>query len=78
MDKVIRDGEVAILYSPGFGAGWYSWHGVEELLYDPNIVGMLENEADVDEIMEYLNNKYQANEHYFGGAEQLAVHWLPV
>ena len=22
MEKVIRDGNVAVLYSPGFGAGW--------------------------------------------------------
>ena len=25
MDKVIRDGKVAVLYSPGFGAGWSTW-----------------------------------------------------
>ena len=26
MEKVIRDGKVAVLYSPGYGAGWsYSW-----------------------------------------------------
>ena len=22
MEKVIRDGKVAVLYSPGYGAGW--------------------------------------------------------
>ena len=26
MNKVIRDGKVAVLYSPGYGAGWYSWN----------------------------------------------------
>jgi hypothetical protein len=26
MEKVIRDGKVAVLYSPGYGAGWYSWN----------------------------------------------------
>ena len=25
MQKVIRDGKVAVLYSPGYGAGWYTW-----------------------------------------------------
>lgn len=78
MNKVIADEQVAILYSPGWGAGWYSWHGIEELLYDPTLVEMVENEHGVDEIMEYLNNKYNANEYFFGGAEQLAIHWLPV
>ena len=25
MDKVVRDGLVAVLVSPGHGAGWYTW-----------------------------------------------------
>ena len=24
-DKVIRDGKVAVIISPGFGAGWSTW-----------------------------------------------------
>ena len=45
--RVVRDGYVAVLYSPGYGAGWYSWHRKEELLYDPTIVQMvLENRHD--------------------------------
>ena len=42
MEKVIRDGKVAVLYSPGYGAGWYSWHDIEDLLYDPAVVEMVE------------------------------------
>jgi hypothetical protein len=26
MDKVIVNGKVAVLYSPGFGSGWYTWN----------------------------------------------------
>jgi hypothetical protein len=44
MDKVIRDGQVAVLYSPGFGAGWYSWNReMPELLFEPNLVAMIED-----------------------------------
>jgi len=25
MEKVIRDGKVAVLYSPGYGSGWSTW-----------------------------------------------------
>ena len=32
MKKLTKDGKVAVLYSPDFGAGWYSWHAIEELL----------------------------------------------
>jgi hypothetical protein len=42
MQKMLRDGQVAVLVSPGFGAGWYTWHSIEELVYDPSIVEWLE------------------------------------
>lgn len=43
MDKVIRDGKVAVLYSPGYGAGWYTWNSARpECLFDPEIVALVE------------------------------------
>lgn len=76
MNKVIRDGKVAILYSPRYGAGWYTWHGLEELIYDPKLVELVENGAEADTIIEYCESKYLANQYYFGGADQLSVFWL--
>ncbi len=26
IQKLSQDGKVAVLYSPGFGAGWYTWN----------------------------------------------------
>ena len=43
MNKLIRDGQVAVLVSPGYGAGWYTWHHIEELVYDPCVVAWVEN-----------------------------------
>ena len=53
MEKVIRNGLVAVLYSPGYGAGWFSWNpGHQELLFHPKLVEMVEqkrnNEIDED------------------------------
>ena len=85
MKKEIRDGKVAILFSPGFGAGWFSWHEVEELLFDPSIVSMVEqmNSCDpscyedwLDDIVDYTKTRYGVNV-YVGGAENLQVRWLP-
>lgn len=76
MEKVIRDGQVAILYSPGFGAGWFSWHGIEDLVFDPVVVDMVENGISAEAIEEYCTEKY--GEQYYGGADQLAIQWLPV
>lgn len=45
VDKVIRGDKVAVLISPGFGAGWTTWNqdhkDVEQMLYDPDIVNAL-------------------------------------
>lgn len=78
MDKVVRDGKVAVLVSRGWGAGWYSWHGITELLYDPHIVNLLLNEpGDVqDAIVKYCEQRYQ--DHGFGGVDGLTVVWIPV
>ena len=43
MNKLVRDGLIAVIVSPGHGAGWYSWHGIEELLFDPSIVAWIES-----------------------------------
>ena len=73
MNKLIRDGKVAVLVSPDYGAGWYSWHRIEELLYDPSIVLWLEAK-ELDKIEHYLTLKYP-NE-YFGGLDDLTVEWI--
>ena len=75
MDKVNRDGLIAVIYSPGFGAGWYSWHGIEALLFDPNVVGMIEDGADPYEIEKYCERRY-GTDHYFS-CDDLAIAWIP-
>ena len=79
MEKVIRNNEVAVLISHGFGAGWYSWNNDhQELLYHPKLVEMVEqnraNEIDDDWVEENLGIENV----YCGGAEDLQIHWLPV
>jgi hypothetical protein len=75
MEKVIRDGKVAILYSPRHGAGWYSWHGIEELVYDPKIVDMVQRGEDYENILKYCCQVY-GEKAYFNGADQLKIFWL--
>ena len=76
MDRVIREGQVAVLVSPGFGAGWYTWHDLEDLLYDPAVINMVETEQHADDIVQYCNDTY-GTEHYYGGADSLTVAWVP-
>jgi len=76
MDKVERDGKIAVLYSPGYGAGWYSWHNKEELIFDPVVVQMVEENRRED-IPEYVKNKYPGEYLYTGGAPDLRIEWVP-
>lgn len=74
--KLIRDGKVAVLYSPGFGAGWYSWNqGVPELLFDKEIVEAVL--AEDRELAERIT-KEKYPEVYTGGVDDLVVEWVPI
>jgi hypothetical protein len=77
MEKEIRDGNVAILISGGFGAGWYSWNSDhEELLYSPKLVSMVENNRR-DEITEaWVLENLGISDIYCGGASSLTVYWI--
>jgi len=76
MDKVIVNGKVAVLYSPGFGAGWYTWNQcLPELIFSPAIVNLVIEEK-FDELETYMELKYP--EIYKGGMRDLEIEWLPV
>lgn len=76
INKVIREGKVAILVTRMRGAGWYSTNGVEEMLFDPIIVNMLEEKIGSAAIRNYCIEKYK--DAYLGGIENLRVYWIPV
>ena len=38
MKKLERNGKIAILYSPEYGAGWSTWNNHEELIFNTQIV----------------------------------------
>ena len=75
MEKLIEKGKVAVLYSPGFGAGWYTWNmTVPQILFDPAIVRFVEKEK-FDELATYVELKYP--DIYKGGMRDLKVAWIP-
>lgn len=74
--KLIDNGKVAVLYSPGFGAGWSTWNqGVPDLMFEPAVVEFVEKEQWA-ELTTYVTLKYPGL--YTGGMDSLAVAWLPV
>ncbi len=83
MNRYIRDGQVAVLISPGFGAGWSTWADSDyrqDCLFDPWIVDVFVNiNYDVNEKVEriaaHCGVKYPGM--YLGGLESLTVEWVP-
>jgi hypothetical protein len=75
MKKLVRDGKVAVLVSSGFGAGWYSWHRIQKLLFDPDIVKMIELDWPHERILSHCE-KFYGNDHYYGGVAGLGVYWI--
>jgi hypothetical protein len=76
MDKFIINGKVAVLYSPGFGSGWYTWNQeFPELIFSPAIVKLVADEK-FDELETYMELKYP--EVFKGGMRDLEIEWIPV
>ena len=78
-EKYYKDGNVAVLYSPGFGAGWYSWNqgrsNAELLLFDKDIVqAVLDGKTGL--AAKIAEEKMQGRCCVLG-AEDLRVRWLP-
>lgn len=82
-DRVVRDGQVAVLISPGFGAGWSTWADPEyrpDVMFDPWIVDILlsdqyNKKEKNNRIMTHCNLKYP--DQYLGGLGDLTVAWVP-
>jgi len=75
--KVIRKGMVAVLYSPGYGAGWYSWNTeYPECLFDPEIVSMIEG-GQREAVAVFADLKYGEG-FYSGGADNLRIEWVRI
>lgn len=80
--KVERDGKVAVLVSHGFGAGWFSWNSEHpECLFSPEIVDLVEKNPELDgnavRKIKSLAKKLFGENFYFGGADDLAIEWIP-
>jgi hypothetical protein len=75
--KVIRDGKVAVLYSPNYGCGWYTAHKNEQLLFDYKVVEMVESQQNYLNIVSYCIETYGKGINV-GGAFDLQIEWIPV
>jgi hypothetical protein len=79
MDKVIRDGKVAVLVSRGYGAGWSTWTDeVETYLFHPKLVQMVEERRHSEITEEWMEKELGLDVSYTGGIDGLEIEWVPI
>lgn len=74
--RLIRDGMVAVLISPGYGAGWSTWNDEpERLLFHKDLVEAIEagDRQKAEEIAEILCPGV-----YLGGLRDIQIKWLSI
>jgi len=75
--KFKKDGNVAVLYSPGYGAGWSTWgpeRDREAMCMDADLVSALLN-GGRKALRAKAKEKYP--DAYDGGLDDLKVGWVP-
>ena len=75
---MIKDGNVAVLISRGYGAGWYTWNMSlgEELLFSPELVTAILVGASEDQLIALAKSLFP--DAFYGGVQDLDVEWIPV
>jgi len=82
-DKVIKKGCVAVLYSPEYGAGWYSWNDDKKtwLLFHPDLIEAVEsgNLKRAQKLAEKFGKELYGEGDYTSvlGAKNLQIRWIP-
>lgn len=73
--KLERDDQVAVLYSPGFGAGWSTWNSEhdETLLFDSEIAQAV-IDGNIAQAIAIAEQKCPGI--YTGGGDGLTVLWI--
>jgi hypothetical protein len=80
MDKVIEGGNVAVLFSPGYGSGWSTWNEDHpRIVFDPTVVEYVRTDGESmsrDDMIKYLKDTYPGI--YIGSNfDDLAIEWIP-
>ena len=71
MEKVVRDGKVAVIVSPGWGAGWSTW-GDSKICFDPILVKWIEDGKVGPAPLDH----YGEAAPYGGGLRDAEIHWI--
>ena len=72
MEKIVRDGMVAVAVSYGYGAGWSTWTDVNPMDARFNQLFLEGKHAEAAALCD------EEDLGYAGGAEDVSIEWIPV
>lgn len=71
------DEELAVLISPGYGAGWSTWNDIDIALDSKIIEYFMRNPKPTEEEMSCFLEENGYHNIYMGGYENLKIKWIP-
>ena len=74
MKKVIRDGKVGVVISPGWGIGFHTLGVPDELVFSPDLIELIEAN-NMQGVHDYIQANYPEVKDY--GINSLQVAWIP-
>ena len=72
MEKIVRDGMVAVAVSGGYGAGWSTWNDISPTDARFNQLFL---DGEFDEVIRICDEEGLG---YAGGARDVRIVWVPV
>jgi len=72
MEKIVRDGMVAVAVSGGFGAGWSTWNDIDPMDARFNQLFL---DGNFDEVARICDDEDLG---YAGGARDVEIVWVPI
>lgn len=89
VEKVVRDGMVAVIVSRGYGSGWSTVANypsdTDVLMYHPKLVEMIES-GELEELVNgnkagdfawWVKSVLGVDDMYLGGWSELEIQWIP-
>lgn len=73
MEKLIRDGKVAVLISDNWGWGFHTWGAPLEAIFNPQLIELIEHRK-YDEAIEFVNKTYPNSP--IGIHNDLHIYWV--
>jgi hypothetical protein len=78
MEKLIKDGNVAVIISTNWGSGWSSWNPqYPQLLFEPKIVQMILDDRQEEITQQWLIDNLGLPDVWIPSPDTLKIEWVP-